>query len=150
MKIKSFGKIQKSKIQLLEKKIGFKLPVDYALFLENNNGGVIEHYQTFFVKELGQDVILDVLFGIEREHRGLDLSFWFDEKKDDLPEKSLVIGKDPGGNFILLVNSKDNKGIYYWGANGFFLTATSTEEKNTYLIDFSFTKFINELKPFNG
>ncbi|MBA5868948.1 MAG: SMI1/KNR4 family protein [Nitrospira sp. CR2.1] len=138
MKITPFGKATAAQIGLLEKQIGSRLPDDYRSFLIENNGGEVND-SLFFVHELGEDILFDVFFGFN-EKRALDLNFWIDELEGERPENSLMIGKDPGGNFILLDWSNKRPGIYYWDRG--FCYPDSSEENSTYFVAKSFTDFV--------
>lgn len=138
MAIESFGVISNKEIQQLEKKIGCNLPLDYFQFLENNNGGVVKN-STFYVQELDQKIMMDVFFGINLS-RGLDLNFWLKEFEDDLPKNTIIIGKDPGGNFLLLNCQADHQGVYYWDHSLFF--EKSTEDNNAFPVAKSFTELL--------
>jgi hypothetical protein len=144
MNIQSFGKASLLKIGELEKKIGFKLPEDYASFLLKNNGGVVND-SVFFVSDLSEKILFQVFFGLDVKSKSLDIHFWIKEYEGEIPDKSIVIGKDPGGNFILLVNSGKSPGIYYWDYNQAF--SKSSEDSNTYFVAKSFTDFIESFKP---
>lgn len=57
------GKNNEHDIQEFEQQIGFVLPADYRKFLLENNGGEVKD-QTFFVRHLDQEVLMDVFYGI--------------------------------------------------------------------------------------
>lgn len=143
MNIKALGKASEKRIQDLEKYLGFQLPEDYKEFLREVNGGTSKvRYSHFFVKELNQDIPLDVLYGIGVKS-AFDLKKWYEEFEEDLLPKSLIIGDNPGSGLIVLITS-ENSGIYYWDHSFYF--PQSNEGKNTYKIADSFTDFIYELK----
>ncbi len=127
----------------LEKRLGFDLPTDYKNFLAQFNGAVINDGE-FFVKGLNEQILMDVLFGINLDNRELDLEFWHKEYEGEIPEKSLIIGMDPGGGDILLINDGVENGIYYYDHSYFF--SQSSDELNTYYIADSFTDFLSMME----
>ncbi len=146
MNITSWGTTNEEIVAAFEQKIGFLLPNDYRRFLLENNGAKANR-QVFFVKELGQDVMLDVFFGIAHQSRSLTLDHWLQEFGDEIDEQSLLIGSDPGGRFLLYVTSGEDKGIYYWDDTHFF-PQSSEEEGDTYYVAGSFAEFCSSLKDY--
>lgn len=144
MNLNAFGKATKESIEELEKTLGFLIPDDYKDFLGEYNGGTSKvRYSKFFVKELNQEIPLDVLYGISVK-RTFDLSECYEEFEEDMLQNSLIIGDDPGSGLIVLITDPENHGVYYWDHSFHF--PQSSEEENTYKIADSFTDFINELK----
>jgi hypothetical protein len=86
---------------------------------------------------------MGVLYGVNMENEALDLIYENKEYSDDIPEKSLLIGSDPGGGWILLIFDGENDGIWYYDHSYFF--EQSTDELNTYLICNTFTEFLEIL-----
>lgn len=148
MKIKGYGNVKEEKILKLEDEIGFTLPNDYKEFLINFNGGVPEvKYSTFTLNELEENIGLQVLYGLDLEEN-LDLREWYEEYEDDLLDDCLIIGHGIGFGFIVLVNSPEVSGVYFWD-NSFELD-NSSEDENIYKISATFREFIDELKiPLN-
>lgn len=143
MNINAFGNVSDKMISEFEHHIGFTLPEDYREFLLKYNGGTSQkRYSTFFVKELNQEISLDVLFGLNVDK--LDLQKWNDEFVDDMLENTIIIGDDPGGGLIVLINGLDMKGVYYWDDS--FNFEQSSEERNIYKVADSFHEFIEVLK----
>src|SRR5690625_3092329 len=132
MNLDAFGKASEELIEELEELIGFLLPDEYKEFLREYNGGTSKvRYSKFFVKELKQEITLDVLYGIEVK-RVFDLSVCFEEFEEDLLPNSLIIGDDPGSGLIVLMTDAENEGVYYWDHSFYF--PQSSEEENTYKI----------------
>ncbi|BBK76110.1 MULTISPECIES: SMI1/KNR4 family protein [Clostridium] len=148
MKIKGYGNVKEEEILKLEDEIGFTLPNDYKEFLINFNGGVPEvKYSTFTLNELEENIGLQVLYGLDLEEN-LDLREWYEEYEDDLLDDCLIIGHGIGFGFIVLVNSPEVSGVYFWD-NSFELD-NSSEDENIYKISDTFRQFIDELKiPLN-
>jgi cell wall assembly regulator SMI1 len=63
MNITPWGENNEQAVQAFEQQIGFTLPDDYRQFLIKNNGAEVNS-QTFFVKDLEQEVLMDVFYGI--------------------------------------------------------------------------------------
>lgn len=148
MKIKGYGNVEEEEIFKLEEEIGFTLPNDYKEFLINFNGGVPEvKYSTFKLNELEENIGLQVLYGLNLEEN-LDLREWYEEYEEDLLDDCLIIGHGIGFGFIVLVNSPEVSGVYFWD-NSFELE-NSSEDENIYKISDTFKEFIQELKsPLN-
>ena len=148
MNITPWGENDKVTVSAFEQQIGFALPEDYRQFLINNNGGRVND-QMFFVKGLGQAVLMHVLYGLTNtQSRGLTLGYWLAEHADDIGEKELVIGHDPGGYQLLLVIGGDDKGGYYWDHNNFF-PQSADGGGNTYFVANTFAEFINSLRDYS-
>jgi hypothetical protein len=147
MKIESWGENSEQDIKELEQQIGFALPADYRQFLLDNNGGEVTN-QTFFVRHLDQEVLMDVFYGItSRYSRSLTLIFWLKKYKGEIGESELVIGRDPGGHKLLYVTAGTDKGVYYWDTNHFF--AQSSEQGNAYFVADDFTAFCQALRDYS-
>ncbi|WP_046246281.1 SMI1/KNR4 family protein [Hymenobacter terrenus] len=147
MNITSWGRLDEAAIIAFEQKIGFPLPEDYRNFLLGNNGAKANR-QVFFVKDLNQDVMLDVFFGITHHRsRSLTLGYWLKELGDEIGPTDLLIGSDPGGRFLLYATSGEEKGVYYWDNNHFF-AQSSEEEGNTYFVADSFAEFCDSLMDY--
>ena len=134
------GKNSKENVVDLEREIKFRLPEDYKRFLIDTNGGALQNALISPTKP--GELLIDCLFGI-CEKSELDLHFWFDEFRGDLPEKSLIVGSDAGGGFLLLSTGEDAVGVYYYDHSYQF--STSADDENTYLIYGSFSEFLSNL-----
>lgn len=141
-KIVSIGVGNSQNINALEKSIGFGLPKDYYDFLLRSDGCRIEDGYVF-VEELGQSVLLKCLFSIKNEKKVLTIGYWMNEYGDEIPEKSVIIGNDQGGSFLLFITDGDEKGVYFWDDSHFF--EQTTDEKNIYLIAEDFVDFLNKI-----
>lgn len=146
MDITTWGITSEETICAFERRVGFALPDDYRRFLLENNGAKANR-QVFFVKELGQDVMLDVFFGVTHQLRSLTLDYWLQEYGDEIDEQSLLIGSDPGGRFLLYVTSGEEKGVYYWDDSHFF-PQSREEEGDTYFVAHSFAEFCESLMDY--
>lgn len=146
MKIKGFGKLTEKEVVEFEEYLGFELPQDYREFLKEYNGGIPDDNKNcFYIKDLEEETMLDVLYGINIE-KSFDLKEWNDEYRCDLLTKMLIIGSDPGGMMIIISNNKEDIGIYLWDHAHEY--EQSTEESNSYKIADSFQEFIDNLKEY--
>lgn len=148
MNFEPLGGASEQNVTAFEQQIGFTLPNDYRSFLVENNGAEILD-QTFFVKDLDKEVMLDVLFGVTNPtSSGLTMSYWLKEYADELEAGTLIIGKDPGGSFLIYTIAGEDRGIYYWDKN--YLFAKSSEsEGNAYFVADSFTEFCDLLADYS-
>lgn len=143
MEINDYGKNNSTAVEELEKHLNITLPADYKEFLNSHNGAkIVAGY--FHVRELNQEISMDIFYGIDLEKRTLNLDFWHKEYGDEIPQNSLLIGSDPGGGFILLVNDGENSGVFYYDHSYFF--DQSSDENNTYFISKNFTLFLDMLE----
>jgi hypothetical protein len=137
-KFESFEHTDGEALNAFESSVGFALPADYREFLERHNGGKFKG-ALFDIPELHMSEALDVLFGFNTK-RALDLRHWQNEMRGQIPNKSIIIGKDPGGNFLVL----DEEGVYYYDHIHYY--PQSSEEKNAYKVTGSFKEFLERLR----
>ena len=145
--ITSWGQNNETTVAAFEQEIGFSLPSDYRLFIKENNGCKVNR-QAFFVKDLDQDIMLHVFYGITNStSKSLTLRYWLDEFGDEIEDKTLLFGSDPGGGFLMYITDGEDKGVYYWDHAHFF-PQSSEEEGNTYFVADSFDGFIAALRKY--
>jgi hypothetical protein len=136
---------KKNDVITFENRLNHFLPNDYKDFLSKYDG--VRFYNCeFYIKDIDQRILMDVLYGVNGEKK-YNICKKNERFLDELPNKSLAIGEDPGGTPILLVNDGENNGIYFFDSDCFF--KQSSDEKNTYLIADTFTDFFNMLKVEN-
>jgi len=129
MKIEAINKGSEAKALAFQEFLGFTLPDDYFNFLAQNDGDIEEY------------IMFDLFYNIEKCIK------IYEEFSDDFPEKSLVIGRDPGGGMLLLVTTDVgdfSKGIYFYDHSHFF--EASNSDCNTYFICDTFSEFITILE----
>ena len=145
--ITSWGQNDETTVAAFEQEIGFSLPSDYRTFLKGNNGCKVNK-QVFLVKDLDQDIMLDVFYGITNAtSKSLTLNYWLTEFGDEIEEKTVLFGSDPGGGFLMYITAGEDKGIYYWDHAHFF-PQSSEEEGNTYFLADSFDDFMATLSKY--
>lgn len=140
MKIKAINKGSEAKALAFQEFLGFILPDDYFNFLAQNDGAIIDEAY-FYVKDIEEYIMFDLFYDIE------ECIETYEEFSDDFPDKSLVIGRDPGGGMLLLVTTEVgdfSKGIHFYDHSHFF--EASNSDCNTYFICDTFSEFITILE----
>lgn len=134
------GKNSDENVATFEREIKFTLPSDYRVFLRDTNGGVLQGALIRTIKP--GDLLIDCMFGLDHK-REFNLRFWLNEFGSELPEKSLIIGSDAGGGFLLMCTAEGTEGIYYYDHS--YLFSNSSDSENTYLIYSSFSELFLDL-----
>ena len=140
MKIHAINKGSEAKALDFQEFLGFTLPDDYFNFLVQNDGAIIDEAY-FYVKDIEEYIMFDLFYNIEKCIK------IYEEFSDDFPDKSLVIGRDPGGGMLLLVTTEVgdfSKGIHFYDHSHFF--EASNSDCNTYFICDTFSEFITILE----
>ena len=101
MNFESIKSGNESSVREFEKQLGFDLPKDYKNFLIQNDGVKFVNYSHFYVSVLEQNVLIDILYGVTGEKR-YSITRKNNIFKDEIPQKSLLIGEDPGGTPVQL------------------------------------------------
>ena len=126
-----------------EQLIGFELPADYSNFLLYTYGGTFKELEdSFLLKNIGEQIFIDCLFGF-REERSLNLCNWYKEYELELPQNTIIIGNTYGAGLIILIWDENAKGVYLWDDS--LELEQSTEECCTYKITETFEDFMNLL-----
>ena len=139
MKIKAINKGSEAKTLAFQEFLGFTLPDDYFNFFSKNDGAIIDEAY-FYVKDIEEYIMFELFYDIK------ECIETYEEFHEDFPEKSLVIGADPGGAMLLLVTTDVgdfSKGIYFYDHSHFF--EASNSDCNTYFVCDTFTEFITIL-----
>ena len=128
----------------IEEKIGFNFPADYKRFLLQFNGGKPEK-EVFNM--INNSSIVDRFFGFcENEYRNA-LRYYGVVYNKRIPSNTFPIGKDPGGNLILIsISGSDYGKIYFWDHNWEAEEGREPDYSNLTLIADSFDEFVNNLK----
>jgi hypothetical protein len=141
---RTFGPASAKQIAALEKALAVKLPADYKRFLRTTNGGVPAP-DCFAVPERG-DALCGILFGVREKQGPADLAWEHQQASEwePLPRGFIAIGRDPGGNMLLLATSGKQAGQVFFGdRNGLW---TRKDGHNTFPVARSFTAFIAALR----
>jgi hypothetical protein len=140
--------VSDSQIDRFENDHGISLPLAYRRFLRSTNGGQPHSYTSFVIPEVGEEVLLGVLYGICDGQYGVSLGAMLAEFKDSLPEEYIPIGEDPGGNQLLLTLSGDHKdGIFYWDRVGFLARRA---DHSIFRVAANIDEFLDSLQAFKG
>ncbi len=140
MKIKAINKGSEAKTLAFQEFLGFTLPDDYFNFLAQNDGATIDEAY-FYVKDIEEYIMFELFYDIK------ECIETYEEFHENFPDKSLVIGADPGGAILLLVTTdvgNFSKGIYFYDHSHFF--EASNSDCNTYFICDTFSEFITILE----
>jgi len=139
MKIKAINKGSEAKALAFQEFLGFTLPDDYFNFLAQNDGATIDEAY-FYVKDIEEYIMFELFYDIK------ECIETYEEFHENFPDKSLVIGADPGGAILLLVTTdvgNFSKGIYFYDHSHFF--EASNSDCNTYFVCDTFSEFITIL-----
>ena len=140
MRIEAINKGSEAKTLAFQEFLGFTLPDDYFNFLAQNDGAIIDEAY-FYVKDIGEYIMFELFYDIK------ECIETYEEFHEDFPDKSLVIGADPGGAMLLLVTTDEgyfSKGIYFYDHSHFF--EASNSNCNTYFVCDTFSEFITILE----
>lgn len=141
MKIREFGAIPTSEIEMLESRYDIKLPKDYFNFLSSLGGGGVEKTDNqVYVKGLSDNISVDVLFGINTQYKNANITMWTDKYLQEMPENTLIIGDTLEHGFIVILCSGEDSGVYYWDDTYHY--ARSNDDNNTFFIADTFTDFV--------
>ena len=139
MKKKAINKGSEAKTLAFQEFLGFTLPDDYFNFLAQNDGATIDEAY-FYVKDIEEYIMFELFYDIK------ECIETYEEFHENFPDKSLVIGADPGGAILLLVTTdvgNFSKGIYFYDHSHFF--EASNSDCNTYFVCDTFSEFITIL-----
>ena len=140
MKIEAINKGSEAKALAFQEFLGCTLPDDYFNFLDKNDGATIDEAY-FYVKDIEEYIMFELFYDIK------ECIETYEEFHEDFPDKSLVIGRDPGGAMLLLVTTdvgNFSKGIYFYDHSHFF--EASNSDCNTYFVCDTFSEFITILE----
>lgn len=149
MAIQSFEKEAYLKdIKTFEANNKIELPKDYINFLLRYNGGNIElnDENVIYVDDLGENINIDVLFGVNTKEPELSVEFWTNKYKNEMPQDTIIIGDSYQHGFVILLCFGEDAGVYYWDDTYEF--PRSDDEANTYFIADTFTDFVKGLLLF--
>lgn len=141
-------------IKAFEAEIEASLPDDYKTFLQDVNGGRPER-MCFSPQWQGQSYAnryslstVSELFGL-RDDEGLDLRDECENFDERIPGQTIPIGRDPGGNLIILVLNKDHLGaVHFWAMEHEvdFEIGEVPDFSNIAFLATSFSEFLNALE----
>lgn len=139
--INPFGKIANEDIVEIEEMFDILLPDDYKKFLLHYNGGAVVNNECneLRLEDINEIINIDVLYGIHTGNSSSDIEYWTNEYREDLLEKTVIIGDSLQQGFIVLICDGFNNGVYYYDDSYCF--DSSNDESNVYLISNTFDEF---------
>jgi hypothetical protein len=147
MLVNSGAPLTEQEIIDLETELHHSLPIDYAEFLRNYNGGT-PHRNIFPIRgySLYDEGVLAFFFGTKRGET-TDVLTVFRMSENRVPQELLPIGADVFGNLICLTVAGPNRGKVYW----WFHEEEADEKEpptydNIYFVANSFTDLLNSLR----
>lgn len=140
---RSGGNLAEKELKAFELDNAINLPSDYRDFLRCHNGGCPSP-NACWVDDIDDFVLVSELYGISLGGSS-DLQLWISEYGEEMPEKSVVIGEDPGGAMFILGTTPDFKGVYLWDHQHRY-TGSSEENGNTFLLAETFSAWLRTLR----
>lgn len=147
-----------AEISMLEKEYNILLPEDYKKFIQKYNGFVVNSPDFSEIDYDGVDegiIAFYALFGMGTKNQNHDIKHHNDNYLGELDfiENKIIIGDDPGGNYYVLINNADKKGIFYWDRTHLhveddiqnFEIAEHNESGNLYRITNDFSSFFEKI-----
>lgn len=130
-------------VEGLETFVGRHLPGDYRAYLQNVNGGKPPS-TGFVIPKINVEATVGVLYGVGVQP-GMDIIIWLKELEGDIPERWIPIGRDLGGNVLLMDLSTDSSApVLLWDRNREL--PKTTNKVNTYLVADTFSQFLEMLQ----
>lgn len=143
MYVEKLGRLSESQIKQLEEELSVTLPEDYCEFLKTTNGVISKDDTQVYISDLDSKVEIDSLFGVQPEKKWLDICHTTSLFDEDLPEGSILFGRDLLGGFFVLICGEDLSGVYYWDDK--FNFEKSNEDSNAYFLTENFDAFLELL-----
>lgn len=150
IKLKKTGPpLSERELQEFEEEMGYKLPEAYRSFLLAHNGGRPE--PEFFIVPDWQyrESLVNEFKSIVPDGEGFGVRQIMEMKGDIFPEGFIPIGRDPGGNMILMsLMGESRENIYFWDHENTpdDRLQNLSEYSNMYFLAGSFEEFVNSLK----
>lgn len=145
LNIEPFGHADLYEIKKLEEYFQVRLPDDYLDFLITTNGGRNTDYNftnSVKIPHTSETVNIDVLFGVNTGLKNVDIDQWTQEYKEDLLEKTIIIGDTMQHGFIVFcLSDNGNQGIYYYDDS--YVLESSSDLGNTYYLSSTFSEFLS-------
>jgi len=130
-------------IEIIHKRLGYKLPDEYRQFLQVSNGGVpspdaVRHDGEYY------DYV-SCFYAVRNNAYSNDLFVNIEEYKDLILSHYLPIGDSPGGNvYCISLKAEDFGAVYFWDHDEANYEGEPWEFNMT-LLSPSFNKFIESL-----
>jgi hypothetical protein len=138
-------------LRSVEQKYSCELPDDYRRFLLANNGAFPSPDCVTF-EEAGRQTASDVFcfLAIDDERAWASLEWHFETYSGRLPNNTLPIARDSGGNLWLLSVRSENAGSIFFWDHGSFDTFDEADLTNWPLVAASFQEFWDSLGTFDA
>lgn len=134
----------KQAISDAETHIGMRFAKDYREFLLKYNGGLFEE-GIFDIPARGKSSV--IFFGIGTNEEHSDLVHNFEAYKSRLPNNTVPIGFDPGGNLVCMAFDEGRWDVFFWDHEE---ENNPPKLENMVLLKCSFTSFIEALEKEEG
>ena len=147
----SKGKLSGEALERAERAVGQPLPEQYKRFLLENNGGYPEPASfkiTWSGQPWGDQWDVGSVHYFLPVYEGDDPNFldYFEIYKNRVPEDTIPIAYDPGGNLILLGISGDSRGkVFFWMQDFETDEDRPADYSNVGFVANSFQEFIDSL-----
>jgi hypothetical protein len=138
--IHSNNSISENELIKTESELQIRFPDSYRDFLLKHNGGLSEE-GVFDIQNRGQSSI--IFYGINTGEDYSDLVINFIAYRKRLPDDTVPIGFDPGGNLICLVKINGDWKVFFWDHE---VENDPPEISKMFFIKNSFSEFINCLE----
>ncbi len=141
-------------LQKAEEVIGVTLPEEYKRFLMMHNGGYPEpaDFEILWKEngEVKERMISNISwFMAIYDGDASNLLKKFESLKGRIPEDTIAIAIDPGGNYIVLGITGQNKGkVFFWMLDYEDHTGETANESNVGFVANSFNEFFDSLCEF--
>jgi SMI1 / KNR4 family (SUKH-1) len=147
---KIYGKLTEEDVLNFETKVSIKFDYDYRDFLIKTNGVFVNNKLQIYIDELEESVGIQVIYGISTTVEENNIDFWLSELNGEIPEKAVVLGRDPGSNHFIFHAEGDKKGIYYYDSSFFFEDSDEDEvdEVSKYFVSSTFTQFLEKITEY--
>ncbi|MDY6994535.1 MAG: SMI1/KNR4 family protein [Pseudomonadota bacterium] len=139
-------KLTPHEIEKAEKTLNLQLPEEYKRFLLLYNGGHPEPGKFKYICDDHQNRSLVAWFLAIYEGKAENFSTFYKTYKGRIPEDTIAIARDPGGNLILLGIEAENRGkLFFWLQDFEVEEGEIPDYSNVCLIADSFDEFFNSL-----
>lgn len=139
-------KLTPREIKEAEKIINIQLPDEYKSFLLLYNGGHPEPGTFKYICDDHQNKSLVAWFLAIYKGKAENFLTFFKTYQGRIPEDTVAIGRDPGGNLILLGINRKNRGkVFFWLQDFEVEEGEVPDYSNVCLIANSFDEFLNSL-----
>lgn len=127
-----------------EREINSALPSDYKKFLMEYNGGQPQPDSFRFFSDRNDASSVDRFLSLGNE-KNSNLLKYYNNYKDRIPLGFIPIAHDAGGNLVIMKLKTNENKIYFWDHELEADEGVVPDMSNVYLINQSFSDFIDNL-----